>query len=116
MNIDPEALLAALRTAGGEGLSLKQLAGQLRLGQSRKQPLRRALSHLLKEGRASYDGRAYREVARPRRAPATMVEAARRRRAGKEADPPARKPGAAGAGAAPLQAQGDALAAPPSPP
>ncbi len=106
MNIDPEALLAALRTAGGEGLSLKQLAGQLRLGQSRKQPLRRALSHLLKEGRASYDGRTYREVARPRRAPATMVEAARRRRAGKEADPPARKPGAAVTGVIHVKAEG----------
>ena len=106
MNIDPEALLAALRIAGGEGLSLNQLAGQLRLGQSRKQPLRRALSHLLEEGRASYDGRTYREVARPRRAPATMVEAARRRRAGGEADPPARKPGAMVTGVIHVKAEG----------
>ena len=61
MDIDPESLLSALRSARGKGLSLKQLAGQLRLGQAQKDPLRRALSHLLKQGRASYDGHVYRE-------------------------------------------------------
>ena len=56
MNIDPEDLLSALGRAGGKGLSLKQLAGQLRLGQAQRQPLRRALSALLKQGRARFDG------------------------------------------------------------
>jgi ribonuclease R len=107
MNIDPESLLFALRGARGKGLSLKQLAGQLRLGQAQKDPLRRALSHLLKQGRASYDGHLYRERQgqqgqngerpkggdgerpmaskeprrdQPRRASAVMAEGARRRR------------------------------------
>src|SRR6266576_2766468 len=65
MNIDPEVLLSALRAAGGKGLSLKQLAGHLQLGRARNHPLRRALTHLLEEGRATYDGHPYRE--RPRR-------------------------------------------------
>ena len=43
MNIDLESLLSALRSARGKGLSLKQLAGQLRLGETQKHPLRRAL-------------------------------------------------------------------------
>src|SRR5205814_9644623 len=61
MNIDLESLLSALRSARGKGLSLKQLAGQLRLGETQEHPLRRALSHLLEQGRASYDGHVYRE-------------------------------------------------------
>src|SRR5882762_1852347 len=101
MNIDPASLLAALRTAGGKGLSLKQLAGQLRLGQARQHPLRRALSHLLKEGRASYDGRTYREVR-----PATMTEAAGRRRAKEKPGPAPRKPGAETTGVIHLKPEG----------
>src|SRR5438552_18325681 len=62
MNIDPDALLSALRRARGKGLSLKQLFGQLHLGHAQRNPLRRALSNLLKEGRASYDGHVYREL------------------------------------------------------
>ena len=62
MSIDPEHLLSALRRARGKGLSLKQLSGQLRLGQSQRHPLRRALADLMKHGRASYDGHVYREV------------------------------------------------------
>ncbi|MCA1826353.1 MAG: ribonuclease R [Myxococcales bacterium] len=90
MNVNSEELLSALRRARGKGLSLKQLAGQLHLGQSQNQALRRGLSQLLKEGRANYDGHVYREVhkredSRPppqqsRRAPAAMVEGARARR------------------------------------
>ncbi len=101
MNIDPASLLAALRTAGGKGLSLKQLAGQLRLGQARQHPLRRALSHLLKEGRASYDGRTYREVR-----PATMTEATGRRRAKEKPGPAPRKPGAETTGVIHLKPEG----------
>src|SRR4029079_7712573 len=55
MNIDKEDVLSALRRVRGKGASLKQIAGQLRLGQAQRQPLRRALSHLLKEGRATYE-------------------------------------------------------------
>src|SRR5919204_6761839 len=96
MHIDPEDLLSALRRAQGKGLSLKQLAGQLHLRQSQRHPLRRALAHLMKDGRASYDGRVYREVHRSegagrkgasagsrlqaRRAPAALIEGARMRR------------------------------------
>jgi ribonuclease R len=124
MNIDPEVLLSALRTAGGKGLSLKQLAGHLRLGRARNHPLRQALTTLLKEGRASYDGHLYREVARkqpqdgdgrkaardgqrsqPKRAPATMVEASRLRRA-KQPPVTARKPGAEVTGTILLKPEG----------
>ena len=55
MSIDPEDLLSALRRAQGKGLSLKQLAGELHLGQSQRHRLRRALADLMKHGRASYD-------------------------------------------------------------
>ncbi|MGZ6143645.1 MAG: hypothetical protein ACXWLM_09910, partial [Myxococcales bacterium] len=95
MNVNLEDVLSALRRARGKGLSLKQLAGQLRIGHSQNQALRKGLSHLLKEGRAVFDGHVYREVApkqqnreppreehlpHPRRAPAAMVEGARARR------------------------------------
>jgi ribonuclease R len=124
MNIDLEALVSALRSARKKGLSLKQLAGRLRLGQAQKHPLRRALSHLMKEGRASYDGHLYREVHRqpgqqserrkgapathrppPRRAPAAMLEGARMRRENKPAEP-GRKPGAEVTGVIHLKAEG----------
>src|SRR6266478_1497231 len=132
MDIDLESLLSALRSARGKGLSLKQLAGQLRLGQAQKDPLRRALSHLLKQGRASYDGHVYRERQRqqgqngegpegrrwrapmaskgpgrgePRRASAAMAEGTRRRR---EQGPgqPGRKPGGEATGVIHLKAEG----------
>jgi ribonuclease R len=90
MNVNPEEVLSALRRARGKGVSLKQLAGQLHLGRSEKQALRRGLTQLLKEGRANYDGHVYREVhkrpaeeqrpAASRRAPAALVEGARARR------------------------------------
>jgi ribonuclease R len=126
MNIDPEDLLSALRRAGGKGLSLKQLAGQLRLGASQKQPLRRALGKLLGEGRARYDGHVYREAQgkadgagpkqhpqRPagRRAPAAMVEGSRRRREKGEAAP-ARKPGAEVTGVLHLKPEGYGFVSP----
>jgi len=132
MNIDPESLLFALRSARGKGLSLKQLAGQLRLGQAQKHPLRRALSHLLKQGRASYDGHVYRERERqqgqngerpkggdggrqtaskeprreqPRRASAAMAEGSRRRRE-QGSGQPGRKPGGEVTGVIHLKPEG----------
>ena len=92
MNIDPEDVLAALLRARGQGLSLKQLSGQLHLGRSHHEAVRRALAKLLKEGRATYNGHLYRPStqkdlpqpaqSRPpsRRAPAALVEGARVRR------------------------------------
>src|ERR671924_459283 len=79
MNVNPEDVLSALRHARGKGLSLKQLAGQLHVGNSSKQALRKGLANLLKEGRASFDGHLYREVNK-RPAPAALVEGARARR------------------------------------
>jgi ribonuclease R len=124
MQIDPESLLTALRGARGKGLSLKQLAGHLRLSHHHNQPLRRVLSHLLKEGRASYDGRVYREVHRhpqkdgerrkgagepsrgqSRRAPAALVEATRQRRE-KTSPEAARRPGATVTGVIHLKPEG----------
>jgi len=120
MNIDRDVLLSALRRARGKGLSLKQLSGQLRLGQAHRLPLRRALSSLLKEGRASYDGHVYREtgdgaegsdrhdlVRKPqlRRAPAAMLEGARMHRKEQPADV-LRKPGAEVTGVIHLKAEG----------
>src|SRR5215813_6606525 len=106
MNIDPEALLAALRTAGGKGLSLKQLAGQLRLGQSPRQPLRKALSHLLKQGRASYDGHTYREVPRARSSDGERRKAPREASRSQPKRAPAAKPGAAVTGVIHVKPEG----------
>ncbi|HTO98654.1 MAG TPA: ribonuclease R [Myxococcales bacterium] len=127
MDIDLQDLLSALQGAGGKGLSLKQLAGQLRLAKSQRQPLRRALARLLADGRARYDGHLYREArgprpegdgARPqahrtggRRAPAAMVEGARRRRE-KDAAAPARKPGAEVTGVLHLKPEGYGFVSP----
>ncbi len=131
MNIDKEDLLSALRRAGGKGMSLKQLAGQLRLGQAQRQPLRRALSGLLEEGRARFDGHVYREAhkggkaaadgdakrdaqrapAPSRRAPAVMVEGARQRRE-KTAAAPARKPGAEATGVIHIKSEGYGFVSP----
>jgi ribonuclease R len=60
MEVQIDAVSAALRDAHGHGLTLKQLAGQLQLGQAARQPLRRALQHLLGEGQATFDGHRYR--------------------------------------------------------
>ena len=60
MEVQIEAVSAALRDAHGRGLTLKQLAGQLHLGQAARQPLRRALQQLLGEGQATFDGHRYR--------------------------------------------------------
>ena len=130
MSIDPEHLLSALRRARGKGLSLKQLSGQLRLGQSQRHPLRRALADLMKHGRASYDGHVYREVEghdradgdrrtasgetpRPqsRRAPAAMIEGARMHR-DKGPAQGARKPGAEVTGVIHLKAEGYGFVSP----
>ena len=130
MSIDPEHLLSALRRARGKGLSLKQLSGQLRLGQSQRHPLRRALADLMKHGRASYDGHVYREVEghdradgdrrtasgetpRPqsRRAPAAMIEGARMHR-DKGPAQGARKPGAEVTGVIRLKAEGYGFVSP----
>ncbi|OLC72367.1 MAG: ribonuclease R [Deltaproteobacteria bacterium 13_1_40CM_4_68_19] len=129
MNIDRDALLSALRRARGKGLSLKELFGQLHLGHAHRHPLRRALSSLLKEGRASYDGHVYREVRngaddgdrrkevrdarrpQPRRTPAAMLEGARMHRKGQPADV-VRKPGAEVTGVIHLKAEGYGFVSP----
>src|SRR5438270_7050054 len=129
MNIDPDALLSALRRARGKGLSLKQLFGQLHLGHAQRNPLRRVLSNLLKEGRASYDGHVYREVRAgaddgdgrkdvrdasrtpPRRTPAVMVEGARMHR-NEEGANVVRKPGTEVTGVIHLKAEGYGFVSP----
>jgi ribonuclease R len=130
MNIDKEDVLSALRRARGKGLSLKELAGQLRLGQAQRQPLRRTLSHLLKEGRATHDGHVYRETRgashrdgdapggprearrpQPRRAPAAVVEGTRLRKEKKPAQV-ARKPGAEVTGVIHLKSEGYGFVSP----
>jgi len=60
MQVQIDAVSAALRDAHGHGLTLKQLAGQLHLGQAARQPLRRALQQLLGQGQATFDGHRYR--------------------------------------------------------
>src|SRR6267143_1805416 len=60
MEVQIDAVSAALRDAHGHGLTLKQLAGQLQLGQAAQQPLQRALRQLLGEGQATFDGHRYR--------------------------------------------------------
>src|SRR5438270_4385360 len=60
MQVQIDAVSGALRDAHGHGLTLKQLAGQLHLGQAARQPLRRALQQLLGEGQATFDGHRYR--------------------------------------------------------
>ena len=60
MEVQIDAVSAALRDAHGHGLTLKQLAGQLRLGHAARQPLRHALRRLLGQGRATFDGHRYR--------------------------------------------------------
>jgi ribonuclease R len=125
MNIDRDALLAALRRTRGKGLSLKQLFGQLHLGHAQQHPLRRELSNLLKEGRASYDGHVYREVSDgdrrkdaahaprtpSRRTPAAMLEGARMHRNRQQADV-IRKPGAEVTGVIHLKAEGYGFVSP----
>src|SRR5438132_2484000 len=129
MNIDRDALLSALRRARGKGLSLKELFGQLHLGHAHRHPLRRALSSLLKEGRAIYDGHVYREVRngaddgdrrkevrdarrpQPRRTPAAMLEGARMHRKGQPADV-VRKPGAEVTGVIHLKTEGYGFVSP----
>src|SRR5437762_2058777 len=120
MNLNSDEVLSALHRAKGKGLSLKQLAGQLHAGRSNHQQLRRSLTQLLKEGRASYDGHVYREAAPPaapreehkpvpRRAPAAMVEGARARREQQKdgpAKPPSGKPGAQVTGVIHLKQEG----------
>src|SRR5260370_22367108 len=123
MNVDFEAVLAALRRARGRGLSLKQLGGQLH---SQKQILKVALSQLLKEGRVRFDGQLYREPPQadgeprqqdgeprkpPRRAPAALIEGARARR---EKTPQAApgKPGAGVIGVLHLQPEGYGFVSP----
>src|SRR5256886_8942678 len=128
MNIDPDALLSALRRPRGKGRPLKHLFGQLHLGHAQRNPLRRALSNLLKGGRASYDGHVYRELragaddgdrrkdardaSRPpsRRTPAVMLEGARMHR--NERADVVRKPGAEVTGVIHLKAEGYGFVSP----
>ena len=65
MQVQIDAISAALRDAHGHGLTLKQLAGQLRLGHGGRQPLRRALRQLLGQGQATFDGHRYRFLPTP---------------------------------------------------
>jgi len=60
MEVHIDAVSAALRDAHGHGLTVKQLAAQLRLGRSGRHELRRALQKLLGRGQATYDGHKYR--------------------------------------------------------
>lgn len=123
MQIELEKVLAALQRARGKGISLKQLAGELRLGQAGRQPLRNALARLVKEGRAASDGQFYRAAParrseperrtqpreahrpQPRRAPAVMVEGSRARREKTPQAAPTR-PGAEVTGVIHLKSEG----------
>src|SRR5260221_4845177 len=104
MTTELDGRLSALQRARGKGLSLKQLSGQLHLGKSHQQELRRALAQLLKEGRARFDGHVYQAVAQQqreqkpereevkvpsRRVPAALAEGARARRAQQKGAGPA---------------------------
>ncbi|HUJ25015.1 MAG TPA: ribonuclease R [Myxococcales bacterium] len=80
MNVDSEAVLAALHRARGQGLTLKQLASELDLPGHARQPLRKALQQLVSAGRATFDGDRYREPHKPARKPAALLEGARARR------------------------------------
>jgi ribonuclease R len=60
MQVQIETVSRALRDARAIGLTLKQLAGQLHLGHSARQPLRHALRQLLGQGHATFDGHRYR--------------------------------------------------------
>src|SRR5438067_1521218 len=128
MKVDLEAVSRALREARSSGATLDQIAGQLRLGQSGKRPLRSALQALLREGAASYDGKRYRaqETAhrhpeevrpgaprepRPRSMPAALVVAQAQRRA-QQRGPGPRK-GRDGRG---HEARDGGVQAPPGPP
>ena len=128
MNLNPEEILSALRHARGKGLSLKALAGQLHVGHAQHQALRKGLSKLLKEGRASFDGHVYREVAPagdavgaarrdhvpdrvPRRAPAALVEGARAHRE-KGAEAPPRKAGSQVTGVIHVKSEGYGFVSP----
>ena len=65
MEVQIDAVSAILRDAHGQGLTLKQLAGQLQLGHGSRQPLRRALRQLLGRGQATFDGHRYRFRPKP---------------------------------------------------
>jgi ribonuclease R len=137
MNIGPDEVLAALKQARGKGLSLKSL--QRQLGQ-KPQPLRRALSSLLAQGRAVHDGEVYREAARKHQArehqapehqapregrrekqakpgrepPAALIEGARARREQQQGAPqePVRKPGGLVTGVIHLKSEGYGFVSP----
>ena len=109
MNIGPEEVLAALRTARGKGLSLKSLQKHLNLVHGAAQPLRKILASLVAEGQAVTDGHLYRaapqaqksappaqEVSKKqkpppkepmRKQPAALVEGARARREQQKSGP-----------------------------
>src|SRR5712691_11350644 len=78
MQVQIDAVSAALRDAHGHGLTLKQLAGQLHLGQAARQPLRRALQQLLGQGQATFDGHRYRFRPTPDRQGGNGSQRARR--------------------------------------
>src|SRR5690242_10690150 len=60
MQVDVDRVSRALRAARGRGLTLKQLQSQLHLGRQERQPLRTALSALVSQGEATFDGERYR--------------------------------------------------------
>jgi ribonuclease R len=60
MQVDVHRVSRALRDARGRGLTLKQLQSQLHLGRDERQPLRTALSTLVSQGEATFDGERYR--------------------------------------------------------
>src|ERR1700682_3628142 len=72
MKVDLEEVLSALQRARGKGLSIKHLPAVPHRGRSHQDDLRRGLAHLLKEGRASYDGQVYREANSRQRTPAAV--------------------------------------------
>src|ERR1043166_9486782 len=112
MNVDPEAVLAALQRARGQGLTLKQLGSELHLPEHARQPLRKALAQLVASGRAVFDGHRYREAVKqqPRKsAPAAMVEGARARR---EKTPPPVRAGSEVTGVIHLKSEGYGFVSP----
>jgi ribonuclease R len=95
MNIDLEALAAALSRARGRGLSFKALATQLAHKPDGRQQLQKALHQLVREGRAVSDGHHFRLAQKERKSdgakgPAAPAEGTRARR--ERGAPPSKGP------------------------
>ena len=94
MKVDLEQVSRALQLARGKGLTLKQLAGEVKTSPG---DLRRPLSELLKAGRAIFDGKIYRNALRQKQAtpPAPQKQpqqAQRRAQPASGPEQPKRKP------------------------